>query len=521
MSEPLPLSGPDLAAGLPVAEVPEGGLVRGHTHGAPVLLSKVDGRFHAVGAACTHYGAPLDEGLRVGDTVRCPWHHACFDLRTGEATRGPGLQALPRYTVELTDGIVRVVGPAPACPRHATRAGPESVVVVGAGAAGESAVEALRHAGYDGPITLFGREPGLPVDRPNLSKDYLAGTAPEEWLPVRDEAFYREHDITLRSGVEVVGLDVSTRRIELSDGSSSSFGACLLATGADAVRLKIPGADGPGVYTLRTLADSRAIIAAASAARRAVVVGASFIGLEVAAALRARGIEVHVVAPEALPLERILGPALGATLKEVHAQNGVVFHLGCTPQAIEGGEVLLSDGTRLPAELVVIGVGVRPATALAERAGLAVDGGVLVDAYLRTSAEGVWAAGDIARWPDPHTGERQRIEHWALAQRQGQVAARNLLGGQERFDAVPFFWSVHVDLCVNLVGFPAGWDRIDIDGDLGARDAALAYRRGDRTLAVATVGRDRTCLEAGVLLEEDDHAGLSRFVPATSPARTR
>jgi NADPH-dependent 2,4-dienoyl-CoA reductase/sulfur reductase-like enzyme/nitrite reductase/ring-hydroxylating ferredoxin subunit len=519
MSEPLPLSGPDLAVGIPVSDVPEGGLVRGHAGGAPVLLSRVDGGFHAVGAACTHYGAPLDEGLRVGGTVRCPWHHACFDLRTGDAIRAPALQALPRYAVALTDGVVRVVGPAPACARPEPRGGPASVVVVGAGAAGAAAVEALRQAGYDGPVTLFGREPGPPVDRPNLSKDYLAGTAPEEWLALRDEGFYREQQVTLRTGVEVVGLDVAARRIVLSDGSTEPYGACLLATGAYPVQLPIPGADSPHVFTLRSLADSRAIVAAAMGARRAVVVGASFIGLEVAAALRTRGVEVDVVAPESLPLERILGPALGAAVKDVHERNGVVFHLGRTPAAIEGGEVLLSDGARLPADLVVIGVGVRPATALAERAGLAVDRGVLVDAYLRTSAEGVWAAGDIARWPDPHTGERQRIEHWALAQRQGQVAARNLLGGEERFDAVPFFWSVHFDMCVNVVGFPSGGDRIDIDGDLGARDAALAFRRGDRTLAVATVGRDRTCLDAEVLLEQDDHAGLARLVPA-SPAAT-
>lgn len=514
MSEPLPLSGPDLAAGVPIGDVPDGGLLRGHTQGAPVLLSNVDGQFHAVGAACTHYGAPLDEGLRVGDTVRCPWHHACFDLRTGEAVRAPALQALPRFAVELSNGIIRVVGPAPACPRRESRAGPDSVVVVGAGAAGAAAVEALRTEGFQGPITLFGREPGAPVDRPNLSKDYLAGTAPEEWLPLRDTTFYRENDITLRTGVEVVRLDVTTRRIELSDGSSIAYGACLLATGADAVRLPIPGADAPNVFTLRTLADSRAIVAAASGAHRAVVVGAGFIGLEVAAALRTRGLEVHVVAPDALPLAGILGPALGATVKDVHARNGVVFHLGCTAVSVDNGEVVLSDASRLPADLVVIGVGVRPATALADRAGLVVDNGVLVDTYLRTSAEGVWAAGDIARWPDPHTGERQRIEHWALAQRQGQVAARNLLGARESFDAVPFFWSVHFDLTVNVVGFPAGWDRVDIDGDLGAQDAALAYRKGNRTLAVATVGRDRTCLEAGVLLEQDDHAGLARLVPA-------
>ncbi len=511
MSEPLPLTGPDLAVGIPVDQVPEDGVLRGHAHGEPILLSRVDGAFHAVGAACTHYGAPLDEGRRVGDTIRCPWHHACFDLRTGEAVRAPALRALDRHVVEVVEGNVRVVGPAPTAPRPSGRAGPGPVVVIGAGAAGASAVEAMRATGFDGPITLVGREAGLPVDRPNLSKDYLAGAAPEAWLPLRDEAFYRDNDIALRSGVEAVELDLSQRRVLLSDGSALPFGACLLATGADPVRLPLPGAE--GAFLLRTVADSKAIVAAAAGARRAVVVGASFIGLEVAASLRARGLDVHVVAPEPVPLARILGPALGAAIRATHERNGVVFHLGCKPEAIEGGSVRLSDGTQLSADLVILGVGVRPATGLAERAGLSVDNGVLVDAFLQTSAPGVWAAGDIARWPDPHTGERQRIEHWVLAQRQGQVAARNLLGGAERFDAIPFFWSAHFDTTVNVVGFLSAWDRIDIDGDPASGDAALAYRRGDRTLAVATLGRDRTCLDAEVLLEHDDHAGLARLVP--------
>jgi NADPH-dependent 2,4-dienoyl-CoA reductase/sulfur reductase-like enzyme/nitrite reductase/ring-hydroxylating ferredoxin subunit len=511
MGAPLPLTGPDLAAGVPVASVPDGGFVRGHAFGEALLLSRRGDAFTAMGAACTHYGAPLDEGLQVDGTIRCPWHHACFDLRTGEAVRAPALRALPRYAVAVEAGQVRVTGPLEAseAPRR-RKGGPESVVIVGNGAAASAAVETLRNEGYDGPITMIGREPGPPVDRPNLSKDYLAGNAPEEWLDVRDAGFYDAQRIE-RIEATVAQLDPRERRVVLADGRSVPYGACLLATGCDPIRLPVPGGDRPNVFTLRNLADSRAIIAAAASAKSAVVLGASFIGLEVAASLRARGVKVHVAAPESVPLERILGREIGAFLRVLHEEHGVVFHLGATAKAI-GDRVLLSDGAAIDADLVVMGVGVRPNVALAEKAGLAVDNGVLVDEGLQTSVPGIWAAGDIARWPDPHTGERQRIEHWVLAQRHGQTAARNILGAAERFDGVPFFWSAHYDVTVNRVGF-AGGERIDCIGSLKDRNAVFAWRRGDKTLSVATIGADAACLEAEKLLERDDHEALARLVP--------
>jgi len=509
MGGPLSLTGPDLAAGVPIASVPTAGLLRGHAFGEAIVVARVGAAFTAFGAACTHYGAPLDEGLRVGDTVRCPWHHACFDLATGEAVRAPALRPLSRFAVEARDGVVRVTGLAPAfVGRPARGPGPESVVVVGAGAAAAAAVEALRVEGYAGPVTMIGREPEPPVDRPNLSKDYLAGTAPEEWMAVRDDAFYASIGVRRVVG-EVTALDPANRRVTC-DGHDLAYGACVLAPGADPIRLPIPGADRPHVHTLRTFADSRAIVAAVG--QRAVVIGASFIGLEVAASLRARGAEVHVVAPEAVPLERVLGAELGAHLRGVHEAHGVVFHLGLTPSAIEADAVVLSDGSRVPADLVVMGVGVRPAVALAERAGLATDRGVVVDATLATSAAGVWAAGDVAKWPDPHTGQPQRIEHWVLAQRQGQTAARNVLGHGEQFDAVPFFWSAHYDVIVNYVGFPGG-DRVVRLGRLEDGAVAYAFRKGDVTFAVATLFRDDVCLEAERLLERDDQDGLRRLIP--------
>jgi NADPH-dependent 2,4-dienoyl-CoA reductase/sulfur reductase-like enzyme len=231
------------------------------------------------------------------------------------------------------------------------------------------------------------------------------------------------------------------------------------------------------------------------------VLGASFIGLEVAASLRARKMEVHVVAPDARPLERLLGPELGDMIRQVHEEQGVVFHLGRKPARVADGRVMLDGGESLPADLLVAGVGVRPDVALAEAAGLSLERGVLVDERLETSSPGIYAAGDIARWPDPHTGERIRIEHWVVAQRQGQAAARNMLGLDSPFDAVPFFWSVHHNVTIRYVGHAERWDRIEIDGDVSARDCVVRYRRGDRVLAVATVGRDRASLDAEAELE--------------------
>jgi NADPH-dependent 2,4-dienoyl-CoA reductase/sulfur reductase-like enzyme/nitrite reductase/ring-hydroxylating ferredoxin subunit len=507
------LEGPDLTAGVEVSDVKEGEVFSGHAHGEAVIVARHGTSFFAVGAACTHYGGRLAEGLLVGDTVRCPLHHACFSLRTGEALYAPALNPIACFDVEQRAGKLFVLQKRAAGEKRKPAAAPASVVIVGAGAAGNAAAEMLRREGYAGPVTMFGAEDSVPYDRPNLSKDYLAGTAPEEWIPLRPTEFYAEQHIELRLGTPVDRIDAAARTITLTNGQSVPYGALLLATGADPVHLTLRGSDLPHVSYLRSLADSRSIIARCGGAKRAVVVGASFIGLETAASLRARGIEVTVVAPEALPLARVMGDALGAWIKRVHEQHGVVFRLGTKPLAIDSAAVTIDDGTVLPADFVVLGIGVRPVTALAAASGLATDRGVVVDEHLRTSAPSVFAAGDIARWPDARTGQRIRVEHWVVAERQGQVAARNILGDKARFDAVPFFWSVHYDATISYVGHAESWERIDIAGDIEARDCALAFRRGKTTLAVATVGRDHASLEAEEAMERDDEAALHRIVP--------
>jgi NADPH-dependent 2,4-dienoyl-CoA reductase/sulfur reductase-like enzyme/nitrite reductase/ring-hydroxylating ferredoxin subunit len=496
--------GPDLTQGLALAQLADGDKLVGHVGREEVLLVRRGAEVFAVGAQCTHYHGPLVDGLVVGDTVRCPWHHACFDLRTGEALRAPALSPLPCWSVEQRDGKVfvedkRAKPKAP--PKAKAATAPAKIVIVGGGAAGFAAAERLRREGYEGSIVMLSNDDAPPVDRPNLSKDFLAGTAPEEWVPLRPDSFYLKHAIDLRLETEVAGIDLQSREVALTDGSKVSYDRLLLATGAEPVRLTIPGASQLQVRTLRSLGDCRAIIERAGAARRVVVMGASFIGLEVAAALRARNIEVHVVAPGKRPMEKVLGPQLGDFVRSLHEEHGVVFHLGQTASAIDGPRVQLTGGDVLEADLVVVGIGVRPRIELAERAGLAMDRGVLVNEYLETSAPGVFAAGDVARWPDPHTGERIRVEHWVVAERQGQTAALNLLGQREKFTAVPFFWSQHYDVPINYVGHAEKWDELSIEGDVAAKDCLVRFERGGRTLAVASIFRDVANLQAEVAME--------------------
>jgi NADPH-dependent 2,4-dienoyl-CoA reductase/sulfur reductase-like enzyme/nitrite reductase/ring-hydroxylating ferredoxin subunit len=506
-TDPSPPPGPDLAQGVRVADLADGAMLAGHVGTEAVLLARRGVEFFAIDATCTHYHGPLAEGIVAGDTVRCPWHHACFSLRTGEALRAPALSPVACWAVEVTDGKVHVrtrKTAAPAArrgPGEASGPPPGRIVIVGGGAAGFAAAEMLRREQFEGSIVMLSDEAEPPLDRPNLSKDYLAGTAPEDWLPLRPSEFYAEQDIDLRLGVKVAGIDPKSRKVALADGQTLAFDRLLLATGAEPNRLAIPGSPALPVYTLRSLADCRAIVERAAGGRRAVVVGASFIGLEVAAALRTRSLQVDVVAPEARPMERILGAQMGDFVRRLHEEHGVRFQLGETLQAIDGARVVLKSGRTLDADLVVAGVGVRPRVELAQAAGLAADRGIAVDAYLETRAPGVYAAGDIARWPDPRSGEPIRVEHWVVAQRQGQTAARNMLGYREKFDAVPFFWSQHYDVPINYVGHAETWDRIDVDGDLDARDCVLRYLRGGRVLAVASIFRDADSLKAELALE--------------------
>jgi NADPH-dependent 2,4-dienoyl-CoA reductase/sulfur reductase-like enzyme/nitrite reductase/ring-hydroxylating ferredoxin subunit len=530
--EKVKLSGPDLTQGVELATIPDGTMLLGHAQGEPVLLARRGDEVFAIGAICTHYGAPLEQGLLDVDTVRCQWHHACFSLRTGEALRAPALNPVSRWRVEHwhreeVRDVARQFTPvetpvgsvyvqekfggtvyvreklkSASQPSQPLAAGiPGSIVIVGGGAAGNAAAEMLRREGYSGRVTMLSADESLPCDRPNLSKGFLSGAASDESNPLRSRKFYKDHEIALHLSARVTTIDTASRHVQLVDGSRHAYDALLLATGAEPVRLDVSGAALPHVHYLRTLADGRALVASALMAKRAVVIGASFIGLEVAASLRARDIEVHVVGTETILMEKVLGPEVGTFLRKLHEDHGVTFHLGTTATTIDNQSVTLKSGERLQVDLVVVGIGVRPAISLAEQAGLEIDRGVVVNKYLETSIQGIFAAGDIARWPDRLTGERIRVEHWVVAERQGQTAAHNILGRREPFDYVPFFWTEQYDFGLGYVGHAEHWDKAEVAGSLERRDCTIAYRLGDQKLAMAVVHRDLEGLRAEVEFE--------------------
>lgn len=545
------LTGPDLGAGVAFDDLTEGTPLLGHAAGEAVVVVRVGDDVHAIGASCTHYGGPLAEGIVVATTIRCPWHHACFDLQTGRAIGAPALSDAACYDVARAGALVQVrtkrspatpptrkddetpatpktkgkgkgkgkasIAPSPSAAPPSAAPLPTSVVVVGAGAAGAACVEMLRKEGYAGTITMIGAEEPGPVDRPNLSKDYLAGTAPEEWIPLGSRERYAELnvDLIVDASAPVTAIDRAAKKITLEGGRTIAYDALLLATGGEPQRLPIEGATLPHVHTLRSLADSRAIIENAKTAKRAVVVGASFIGLEVAAALVARGLEVHVVAPEPLPLARALGEALGAHVQKLHEARGVKFHLGTTAKSITAAVVQLSKGEPIDADLVVLGVGVKPRVALAEAAGLTVENGIVVDEHLRTSDSSIYAAGDVARYPDPRVGDRVRIEHWVVAERQGQHVARVMLGSNAPYHDTPFFWSAHYDVTIAYTGHAPGYDSVEVFGSIDANDAAVAFRKAGKTLAVATLNRDKLALAIDAAMARNDLPGVDAVLPVS------
>ncbi len=487
------------------AELADGKPVGVEVDGATVLLVRRGGQIHACGGKCTHHGAPLAEGVLVGDEITCPWHTARFDVTTGRMLAPPALDDEPKYEVKVKGREV-YVGKATFAPSPRPRKkDPRTFAIVGGGAAGNAAAETLRREGFAGRVVMITQEKSLPYDRPMLSKGYLAGDAKAAWLPLRDKDFYEENQIEVLTGRRVVGLAPADRTLSFAKGKPMKADALLLATGSVPRRLAIPGADLEGCFLLRSLADAKALVAAAKVGSRAVLLGASFIGLEAAASLRSRGLEVHVVAPESVPMERVFGQEVGRFLQKLHEEKGVVFHLGQSARELvgldRGKAVVLADGTRVEGDLVLVGVGVTPAIECLAGTGLAENGAVPVDGCLRTRADGVFAAGDIAAVPDARTGEPRRIEHWTVAERQGIHAARAMLGSQTPYDEVPFFWTKQYDASIKYLGYAARYDRVALRGSMEKGKFVAGYYAGGTLKAVAALGLSRDAILLGQALK--------------------
>jgi NADPH-dependent 2,4-dienoyl-CoA reductase/sulfur reductase-like enzyme/nitrite reductase/ring-hydroxylating ferredoxin subunit len=461
-----------------------------------VLLLKVDGNFYALYPYCTHYGGPLEEGLLHGRRLICPWHHACFDACSGEHLEAPGLDGVPAYEVQVDGDDVIVKVPEDSGDRTSnpmTAADPSdgrTYVVLGGGAAGAYAAEGMRQAGYKGRIVMITAEEELPYDRPNCSKAYLSGEAPEEWMPLRSASFYKKHQIEVRTNHRVTQVNAPNKIIEFEEQEPMSYDKILLCTGGVPRRLKVPGMDLEKVHTLRSLADSRRIREEAEKAEKAVIIGASFIGMESAASLLEQDCEVTVVAPEKVPFAKVFGEKIGHMMQRMHEEKGVQFMLGHSVKDIEGNgraeTVVLDNGERLEAGLVLAGIGVVPNTGYVRGIPIEIDGGIRADEHLHVLHD-LYVAGDIAHFPA--NGGTARIEHWTVACQQGLIAGMNMADEKRTFDKVPFFWTRQHGVSLVYLGHADDYDRILYDGSVDDQSFLAFYVKDDEVRAVAGMGR--------------------------------
>ena len=461
-----------------------------------LLLSRIDGAVYAVSGKCTHYGAPLADGALSDGQVICPWHHACFDVRTGAHVDPPGLNALTRYDVRIDASDIYVRVPDNDDERPPTA--PETItnspifVILGGGIAGENAAETLRAEGFNGRIIMLSKEPLRPYNRTDLSKQ-LESANDLEALQLRDARFFESHHIEFLTK-EVTHVDARQKQIEFADGDSLTFDKLLIATGSQPRQLNIDGHALKNIYQLRTPADAKHILNAAKKGSNAVLIGSSFITLELAAALQEHAVSVRIVAPESVPFETILGERVGKKIQRNHEQQGTRFHLGHKPEAFKGNthvtHVVLDDGTTLECDFVVVGVGVTPVTAFVSGVSKTDDGGIIVDDTLQATTD-VYAAGDIAAFPLAPSGERVRIEHWRVAAQHGRSAARNMLGQHAPYTGVPYFWSAQPELKLRYVGHAETFDDIHYHGNVEEGSFIAYYTKNNQIKAAAGVNHDK------------------------------
>lgn len=499
----------NMADGVASQDLVEGAIIAGKLGDVDLVLVRSNGKVCALAGQCTHAGAPLAEGLVAEGTLRCPWHHARFQIETGEALGAPAFAPLDRFSVTEEDGLIRIgdLMPVPSPDVAAGAADLGRVIIVGGGAAGHACAEMLARHGAGASVTILAQDPDGFYDRTACSKQYLAGEAERDELALPAPA-----GATIRQGVTVTGIDASARTVRLNDGATIAYDRLVLATGASPVAPDFEGADRDDVFVLRAVADADAIVAAADKADSAIVIGSSYIGLEVAASLVSRGLLVTVVSNADVPLEKTAGREIGSMVCRLHQDHGVVFHNGRSVRSWDGATAILDDGTQIAGRLVVAGIGVKPRIDLAEQAGLrcadkSAGGGVVVDEFLRTSDPAIHALGDIAHAPDSRLDHSIRVEHWVVAQRMGQWLARHMLGLIDTpYRDVPFFWSGHYDVNLRYVGHAQSSRNAEIDGDVDRHNFCASFGDQGEEHAMLTCGRDRAALE----FERDLERGADR-----------
>ena len=495
---------PDLRSGIDAALAKEGEPVAGTVDGKPVVVVRSDGKLCAFAGECTHLGAPLADGIIVDGEIRCPWHHARFSVSTGEAVGGPAFRPLETYNVTERDGKISVEGDANrADPSGTIAQGNQKIVIIGSGGAGHACADMLARAGKGERVTILSADTDPPYDRTFCSKQYLSGKKSRKDCLLPAMGLGQAPEPTLRTGTRVTGIDPGTRQVTIGDGESVDYDILILATGATPIVPEFAGNGRDNVKTLRSLADADDLVRSANsdAIHTVAILGASFIGLEVAAAMIAHDLQVVVIAQEKLPLASVLGSEVGQFVQSLHEDEGVTFHFERSVEKFDGKTITLDDGSEVAADLLVVGAGVSPNTGLAASAGLTLadardGGGILVDQRLTTSDGSIYAIGDVAAYPDPRLGRHIRIEHWVHAERQGRYLAQALLGQEAGdFDNIPFFWSGHYGTSLRYVGHaddPA--DRM-IDGSIDGADFAITYQEDGKDRAVLTCGRDTYSLK--------------------------
>ena len=481
-----------------VEALEEGKMQQFEAGGRKVLLARFENKYWAIAPECPHAGASLAEGVIKEGRVVCPWHNACFSLRTGELLEPPALEGVACYPTSVEAGTVYVelseqktVGPE----LSEEVAGDRTFVILGGGAAGCAAAQMLRQMKFSGRIILISESEQPPYDRTKLSKAYLQQDEAGDVDLLKPISFYKRYNIMLKTATKATKLSAKTQTITCDDGETIQYDALLLATGGKVKKIPMDGSDLEGVFTLRRAQDARAILNASKLAKKVVVVGSGFIGMEVASSLNQQGLEVTVVTPDSVPFKKVLGERVGRLMMQIHESHGVSFRLESKVTAFRGdgsvSAVELESGEVLPADMVVVGIGVQPATEFIEGIELDEDDqSVPVNQYLQ-AAPNVYAAGDIAQFPHFMTGKPVRIEHWRLAMQHGRTAAQNMTGENVAFKSVPFFWTGQYDVKLRYIGHAEQWDEVVIQGSLEDKSFLAFYIKENQTLAVSGIGRDR------------------------------